>query len=68
MKRRFQTMMLSDLEEGDRFRVSGTAGVFTFDRYSEKEKCWIYKKDGDPKEKMKKNDFAVVFLRNVKQR
>ena len=63
-KFRFSLVMLSDLVAGDRFHFPGNKIVFTFDRYSEDEKGYIYFKDRDYKEKIKKRDLEVIFLRN----
>ena len=67
-KCRFDKVILSDLVSGDRFHFTTNKTAFTFERYSEDEKGYIYFKDGDYKEKIKKHDLAVIFLRIVKKR
>ena len=65
-KRRFSSVMLSDLAEGDRFHFPGNKTVFEFIHYSKLERGFIYKKDFDRYNKIKKKDLEVIFLRNNK--
>lgn len=66
-KRRFDSVSLSDLVAGDRFHFPENKTVFEFKYYSESESGYIYKKDGDAKEKFKKRDLEVIYLRNSKK-
>lgn len=66
-KKRFDLVHFSELIAGDRFHFPGKKFVFEFEKYSEEEKCFIYFKDGDSKEKVKKTDLPVIFLRNIKK-
>ena len=63
---RFDSVLLSDLVAGDRLHFPKNKVVFEFKYYSEFENGYIYKKDGEAKEKIKKRDFEVIFLRNIK--
>lgn len=65
-KRHFDMVMLSELEDGDRFHFLNNKDVYTFDRYSKNEKGWLFTKDGNYKETIRKSDCKVKFLRNIK--